>query len=172
MSDGQKDVFIPLAGYADKQAKLALIFGKWWKHYADALAYLDELRFGEQKFFVFAEPTEEQLVVGRKDGKSRLDVELSIPVDEVSSKELISEEVYDALTVHVTQFYLSRGLDDLQEAVPPGYRIAAARDVSYIDKSSLRASPSRTKAALDVEEMARKIVDEIEARRKAGKDEP
>ncbi|MDG7021602.1 MAG: hypothetical protein JRN23_06690 [Nitrososphaerota archaeon] len=166
MSAGQqKEVLIPLAGYADKQAKLALVFGKWWKHYVDALAYLDELRFGEQKFFLFAEPDEEQLSAGRNAGKNRFDVELALPVDEIASKELLSQEVYDAMTKYVTEFYLSRGLDDMQESVPPGYRVAAASDVSYIDKSSGAAFPK--KAALDVAELTAQIAREIEERRKA-----
>lgn len=154
---------VPLAAYADEEAKLALLFGKWWKHYLDALGYLDELRFGEQKFFIFPIPTERQLAKGRDEGLGRLDVELSLPVKMVSSGPQINQPVYDRLLVNVTSYYLSRGLDDLQESVPPAYRVAAASDVSYIDKNTARAYPKR--AALNVEAMAQQIVTELQKRR-------
>lgn len=95
---------------------------------------------------------------------NRLDVELSLPVTMVQSGSLISQAVYDVLLVHVTSYYLSRGLDDLQESVPPAYRVAAASDVSYIDKNTEHAYPK--KAALDVDEMARRIIDDMRKSKK------
>ena len=60
---------VAIASYADDPVKLALILGRWYKHYQDAVEYLQELYKGPHIYFDLPVPTDDQVQLGRSRGK-------------------------------------------------------------------------------------------------------